>query len=271
MKLTDDNALVIYTDGSSLPHPRRGGYGIRFIFPTHLNKPKSTIDFSSISFKGATNNAMELSAAVKALEYFNEMEERRNIQRIIIYTDSKYVCTNYYNAKFIWPKTKWFLTSGAPVANAEIWKDLIRILKRIGKRVDIEWVKGHSKEDDNKAVDVLAKKSAKSRIKTQFKVVNVRRKTTPIKIKRGSINPSGQRLAIRIITSEYYHVQKTTKYQYEVVSKKSKYYQFNDVLFTKYNLKVLHTYLVSFKKDQKIATISKVLKEIIPGEKKEMA
>ena len=171
MKIIDDNALIIYTDGSSLSHPRRGGYGIRFIFPTHLNKPENTIDFSSISFKGATNNAMELSAVVRALEYFDEMEERRSIQRIIIYTDSKYVCTNYYNEKFIWPKTKWFLTNGAPVANTEIWKDLIRILKRIGKRVDIEWVKGHSKDEDNKAVDVLAKKSAKSTIKKKFKVV----------------------------------------------------------------------------------------------------
>lgn len=271
MKLTDDNALVICTDGSSLPHPRRGGYGIRFIFPTHLNNPESTIDFSSISFKSATNNAMELSAVVKALEYLDEMEEKRGVERIIIYTDSKYVSNNFYNAKYIWPKKKWFLQNGAPVANADIWKDLIRILKRIGKRVDIEWIKGHSKDDNNKAVDLLAKKSAKSRIKKQFKVVNVRRKTTPKKIKHGSINPSGQRLAIRIITSEYYHVQQISKYQYEVVSKKSKYYQFNDVLFTKYNLKVLHTYLVSFKKNQKIATISKVLKEIVPDEKKEMA
>jgi len=136
-------------------------------------------------------------------------------------------------------------------------------------RVDIEWIKGHSNDDDNKAVDSIAKKSAKRSLKKQFKVVNVRRKQTPNKVKYGSINPSGQRLAIRIITSEYYHVQKTTKYQYEVVSKKSKYYQFNDVLFTKYNLKVLHTYLVSFKKNQKIATISKVLKEIVPDEMKQ--
>lgn len=262
MKVFDDNALVIYTDGSCLPRPRRGGYGIRFIFPSKLNLPESKIDYPSISYTNATNNSMELLAVISALEYFDSLEVKHDIQRIIIYTDSKYVSNNYKTAMYTWQKTKWFLRNGAPVANAELWKRFIKILSRLRKRIDIEWVKGHSKDHNNIAVDGIAKSSAKQSLKKKFKVVNVRRKKTPHKVKYGSINPSGQRLAIRIITSEFLHVQKLSKYQYEVVSSKSKYFQFNDVLFTKFNMKAGHTYLVSFKKNQTIATISQIIKEI---------
>ncbi len=92
--------------------------------------------------------------------------------------------------------------------------------------------------------------------------MNVRRKISPQKVKYGSIKPEGQRLAIRIITSEYLHVQRISKYQYEVISKKSKYFQCVDNIFTKENMRVGHSYLVSFKKNQSLATISKVIKEV---------
>ena len=262
MKIVDDNALVIYTDGSCLPKPRRGGYGIRFIFPTKLNLPEDKIDYPSVSFINATSNSMELLAVISALKYFESLDIKHEIQRIIIYTDSKYVSNNYKTAIFMWSKTKWFLRNGAPVANAELWKEFVKIFSRLRKWIDIFWLKGHSGDIDNIAVDGIAKSSAKLTLKKQFKVVNVRRKKTPHKVKYGSINPSGQRLVIRIITSEFLHVQKLSKYQYEVVSSKSKYYQFNDVLFTKFNMKAGHTYLVSFKKNQPIATISQIIKEI---------
>jgi ribonuclease HI len=262
LKILDENALVIYTDGSCLPKPRRGGYGIRFLFPSKLNLPESKIDYPSISYTNATNNAMELLAVISALEYFDSLNIKNDIQRIIIYTDSKYVSNNYRTAMYTWQKSKWFLGNGAPVANAELWKKFVKLFSRLRKRIDIEWVKGHSINHNNIAVDRIAKSSAKQALKKKFKVVNVRRKKTPSKVKYGSVNPSGQRLVIRIITSEFLHVQKMSKYQYEVLSPRSKYYQFNDVLFTRCNMKAGHSYLVSFKKNQAIATISKVIKEI---------
>jgi len=262
MIVTDDNALIVYTDGSCLPHPRRGGFGIRFIFPSCLNLSNAVIDFPSISFSNATNNAMELLAVITALKHIEKLENKNIISRIVVYTDSRYVRDNYMNAIFRWQKNKWMLQNGAPVLNAELWKDFVKIFIRIRKRINIEWVKGHSKNEDNKAVDKIAKKSAKSGIKNQFKVIAVRRKKSPQKVIYGNIVPEGQRLAIRIITSEYLRVQKFNKYQYEVISKKSKYFQCVDVLYTKENMRAGHSYLVSFKSNQKIATLSKVIKEI---------
>ena len=262
MIVTDDYALIAYTDGSCIPHPRRGGFGIRFIFPSCLNLSNSVIDFPSISFDNATNNAMELLAVLTALKYIETLENKKIFSRIVIYTDSRYVCDNYLNAIFKWQKKKWMLQNGAPVLNAELWKDFVKIFIRIRKRIDIQWIKGHSKNEDNKAVDKIARNSAKSRVKSQFKVIAVRRKKSPQKVIYGNIIPEGQRLTIRIITSEYLRIQKINKYQYEVISKNSKYYQCVDVLYTKENMRAGHSYLVSFKSNQKIATISKIIKEI---------
>jgi len=262
MIVTDDKALIVYTDGSCLPHPRRGGFGIRFIFPSCLNLSNSVIDFTSISFSNATNNAMELLAVITALKHIETLGQKNVLSRIVIYTDSRYVCDNYLNAIFKWQKNKWMLKSGAPVLNTDLWKDFVKIFIRIRKRIDIEWVKGHSKNEDNKAVDKIAKNSAKGGIKKQFKVIAVRRKKSPQKVSYRNIVPEGQRLSIRIITSEYLRVQKINKYQYEVMSKKSKYFQCVDVLYTKENMRAGHSYLVSFKSNQNIATISKIIKEI---------
>ena len=70
MLSTDENTLVIYTDGSSRPKPRRGGYGIRFILPVCLDQNGSTLEFESDSYTGETNNAMELLAVLDALKAF---------------------------------------------------------------------------------------------------------------------------------------------------------------------------------------------------------
>jgi ribonuclease HI len=78
------------------------------------------------------------------------------INTVTIRTDSKYISDNYYNAKYGgWQKSKWHGSTGRPLLNVDLWKDLIRLMKRVGKPVLIEWVKGHSKDEHNKVVDRL--------------------------------------------------------------------------------------------------------------------
>jgi len=264
MVMVDDpHALNIYTDGSCLSNPRRGGIGIRIILPDELDSAESIRDFPYSGFKGATNNQMELKACIMALEEAMKLYEIRMIDRIVIHTDSLYVYENYPRALFTWSKNGWFKSGGAHVANTDLWKELLRQIKRTQKRVDIEWVKGHSKNEHNKAADSLARQSAKNAVHRLDGVVEVRRKQSKKSVELGSVSMCGQKMGIRIITSTYSKTHKTYRYKYEVVSEKSRYYQNIDVINTDIPLKVGHSYLVSVNRSQKNPKISKVFNEII--------
>jgi hypothetical protein len=130
---------------------------------------------------------------------------------------SMYVAGNVDRAKFQWSTHRWLTRDGRPVENADLWKQLVRALKRIRKRVDFEWVKGHAKDPHNKAVDQLAKRSAKGVLNRALKVTAVRKKKTSASVIRGCVPMQGQTLSIRIITDTYMRVQRIYKYKYEVL------------------------------------------------------
>jgi len=142
-------------------------------------------------------------------------------------------------------------------------KDLIKQMKNCQPlRVNFFWVKGHSKDQHNKAVDKLAKKSAKRALNKPLSVVAVRRKITSKSVEIGSVQMHGQRLRIRVITSEYLRVQKLSRYKYEVISKGSKYFRNVDFIFSNLDLKAGHHYEVVVNKDSSIPTITNVLREL---------
>jgi ribonuclease HI len=256
----DDNALNIYTDGSSYSSPRRGGIGIRFVFPCFMNKGELDFDFDG--YKCATSNQMELKACITALQEVSHLSEINFVSRIIIHTDSCYVVDNYKRAVYSWSRNKWGKSTGAPVLNAELWKELLKNVRKIRKRVDIEWVKGHSKNEHNKAVDKLAKKSANNATKSLTGFVDVRRKLSNKHVEIGSVKMLGQMMSIRIITSQYLEVQKIWKYKYEVVSKKSVFYKYVDIIYYRDVLRVGHVYLVRFNKNSDYPQITNVFREI---------
>ena len=202
------NVLTIYTDGSSLQKPRRGGIGIRFIYTDYSGIEEITRDFEEIGYRSATNNQMELYACVFALHKAFSLDFLNRINLIEIRTDSKYVADNYKRAMYQWCKSKWLNSYGKPVENADLWKDLIKNMQKIKKHVEIIWVKGHSKDIHNKAVDKLAKQSAKSSINKPLTFVDVRRKKSTKSTERGSVKMSGQRISIRIITANSYTFKK---------------------------------------------------------------
>ncbi len=262
MIVSSSTALCIYTDGSCRHHPRRGGVGFRLVFPDYCEMDEVEKDYSPTGFKGATINQMELKACILALEEAMTFQEINQIQRIIIHTDSKYVKDNYPRAIHQWSKNKWGKTSGAPVLNADLWKELLKTVQKTRKRVEIVWVKGHAKNEHNKAADRLAKASSKRPINRLPNIVDVRRKWTDKKIDVGCVKMCGQKIAIRIVVSEYLSVQKITKYTYEIISKSSKYYGLMDVIFSTHLLKAHHCYLVSFNKNNEFPQILKIFEEI---------
>ena len=261
-----EDALNIYTDGSCLPHPRRGGIGIVVVYVDSSGN-EIIEEFPQDGYRGSTINEMELLACIEALKISIGHKEYSRVNRIIINSDSTYVTDNFPKALLIWSKHKWYLSSDKPVSNAHLWKEFIRIRKKIRKYVEIKHVKGHSKDEHNKAADKLAKQSASIPINKPLAVTIVRRKKSQLQTQIGSVCLLGQRITIRIIECKYFDEQHISRYRYEVMSKKSPYFNKVDFLFSFDSLRVGHTYSVRLNNEQNNPRIIKVFHEIISKDK----
>jgi ribonuclease HI len=259
-----ENALHIYTDGSSLPSPRRGGIGIRFLLIDSEGREEIT-DSSHVGYESATNNQMELQACIEALEEARDRGLASSVSKIVVHSDSQYVVDNWTQAMFVWPKQRWATRAGTPVQNVDLWKRLMRAIKNAGCRVEFEWVQGHSKDLHNRAVDKMAKASAKSTLKPALSVVSVRKKWTDESVSIGSVGMLGQRLSIRVVTCEWLHQQKLWKLRYEVISTGSPFLGKVDIIFATKALPVLadgHSYFVQVNEEAANPRIVKVFREL---------
>jgi ribonuclease HI len=144
--------MEVYTDGSCLGNPGPGGWAA--IGP----------DFQlSGGLLHTTNNAMELTAALKCLEH------TRN-QNIILYTDSCYLkngITKWING---WKNNGWKTASGQPVKNKDLWMQIDALN---GTHVTWQWVKAHNGNPFNEAADKLAYSVAESFRDSRLKNVEV--------------------------------------------------------------------------------------------------
>ncbi len=256
------NCLYMYTDGSSYQKPRKGGMGIRYVYLDD-SETEHRIDLDVSGYEGGTNNQMELKAVIKGLSELKKHAIPIKYNFIEVRTDSRYVVDNKNIAINTWSKQKWLNQHGRPIENASLWKELIKILISVKCRVEFKWVKGHSKDSDNIAVDQLAKKSAKSLLNSPLNVVKLRRKKSKRLTRRGSVEMMGQRVSIHIINEEYMRLQKICKYRYEIISKGSAYFGNIDIIYSDlHHLKAGHKYLVTFNKDSKNPRILKMIREI---------
>jgi len=143
--------IKIYTDGACIGNPGPGGWAA--IILTEGNK-KEIFGGKKLT----TNNRMELTAAIKALEYFAEKEDKQpSLKQIEIYTDSTYVkegITIWINT---WEKNNWKTADKKNVKNVDLWKKLKELVK--SNQVEWNWIKSHSKNPMNDLADELAKKA----------------------------------------------------------------------------------------------------------------
>ena len=143
--------IKIYTDGACIGNPGPGGWAAVII----TNKNKLEIFGGE---KLTTNNRMELTAAIKALEHCKNQEEKQlTLKQIKIYTDSIYLkdgITIWINK---WEKNNWKTADKKNVKNVDLWKKLKELTKV--NQVEWNWVKGHSKDPLNDIADELAKKA----------------------------------------------------------------------------------------------------------------
>ena len=132
--------IKVYCDGACSGNPGPGGWAyVAF-------ENEKIIASASGKQTMTTNNQMELVAAIKALEAFDNVE---------VVLDSKYV----KNGITIWIN-KWKIngwkTASGNVKNVELWKELDSLaLKR---NIKWSWEKGHNNTDHDHA-DKLARQA----------------------------------------------------------------------------------------------------------------
>ena len=143
--------IKIYTDGACSGNPGPGGWAA--VILTEGDK-KEIFGGEKLT----TNNRMELTATIKALEHCYEKEgQQPSLKQIVIYTDSTYVkegITVWINT---WEKNNWKTADKKNVKNVDLWKKLKELTK--SNQVEWYWIKGHSKEPMNDLADELAKKA----------------------------------------------------------------------------------------------------------------
>jgi len=148
--------LKIYTDGSCSGNPGPGGWGVCYVMEGEIRFSKSGND------PDTTNNRMELTAVVEALNGIGDITVTSGLKRIDVYTDSAYVVNCVKNGYLVrWSKCGWRNKHGEQIKHKDLWLEILAHLKKPGRKVNIIKVKGHSDDVYNGFADALATKETK--------------------------------------------------------------------------------------------------------------
>ncbi|MFN3931461.1 MAG: ribonuclease HI [Brevundimonas sp.] len=134
--------VIIHTDGACKGNPGPGGWGA--ILQTGGGHEKELWGGEPLT----TNNRMELTAAIMALEALSRP------CRVDLHTDSKYVMDGITSWIHGWKARGWKTADKKPVKNEDLWKRLDAARAR--HEVKWHWVKGHAGHELNERADGLA-------------------------------------------------------------------------------------------------------------------
>ncbi|HSD60595.1 MAG TPA: ribonuclease HI [Burkholderiales bacterium] len=139
--------VEVFTDGACKGNPGPGGWGAWLRYGAREKE----------LFGGetrTTNNRMELTAVIRALEAL------KRPSRVRIHTDSQYVKNGITEWIHDWKKRGWRTADRKPVKNEDLWRELDGLASR--HQVKWVWVKGHSGHDGNERADALANRGVRS-------------------------------------------------------------------------------------------------------------
>ncbi|PVZ69580.1 ribonuclease HI [Pelagibaculum spongiae] len=137
--------VEIFTDGACKGNPGPGGWGAVMRYGKHRKELFG-------GEKESTNNRMELSAAIFALQALKQP------CKVILTTDSQYVRQGITSWIENWKKRGWKTAAKQPVKNVDLWQLLDSACK--DHQIDWRWVKGHSGHPQNERADQLASDAA---------------------------------------------------------------------------------------------------------------
>lgn len=155
---SDPRAVHIYTDGSCYKNPGgESGCAAIVVYPDHLcREDEQIVDFGCAE---SNNNRMELLACIKSLEWIRQNKPWRDVTRVQIFTDCRYVHENIGRARY-WRANDWRNLQGEPKENPDLWKRFLSAYSKVGMPVHFEWRKG-KKTPILRMVDNAAKAAAK--------------------------------------------------------------------------------------------------------------
>jgi len=137
-----DTVVSIYTDGACSGNPGPGGWGAILRWANHEKELKG-------GELHTTNNRMELTAAITALEAL------KRPCSIDLHTDSQYLRHGITDWIHSWKRNGWRTADKAPVKNADLWRRLDAAMAR--HEVRWHWVRGHAGHGMNERADQLAR------------------------------------------------------------------------------------------------------------------
>jgi ribonuclease HI len=133
--------IEIFTDGACRGNPGPGGWGVLLI----AGDRRRTMYGGE---RDTTNNRMELTAAIEALNALN------GSRKVVLYTDSKYVMEGVKSWMDGWKQRGWKTSNRKPVKNQDLWEALDEAAGR--HEIDWKWVRGHTGVAGNEEADALA-------------------------------------------------------------------------------------------------------------------
>jgi ribonuclease HI len=134
----------VHTDGACRGNPGPGGWA--WASDVH--------EYASGAEAHTTNQRMEVIAVIEALREHPEGD-------IEVVSDSNYVVKCFHDKWYAgWLRRNWKNSKGEPVANRDLWEQLIPLALESGRDVTFAWVKGHSGDRMNDFVDQLATRAA---------------------------------------------------------------------------------------------------------------
>ena len=134
--------VTIYTDGACSGNPGPGGWGAILSY----NGARKELSGGE---KSTTNNRMELTAVIKALQALKEP------CTVELYSDSKYVLDALQKGWAVsWRKKGWIKSDKKPALNPDLWETLLNLVEMHDVRC--HWVKGHAANPKNNRCDELA-------------------------------------------------------------------------------------------------------------------
>jgi ribonuclease HI len=131
----------IYTDGACRGNPGPGGWAALLSFG---GREKELAGAEAHT----TNNRMELTAVIRALEALKRPVRAR------VYTDSEYVRRGILEWMSAWKARGWLTADRKPVKNQDLWQRLDELTA--GHSIEWHWVPGHAGVPGNERVDRLA-------------------------------------------------------------------------------------------------------------------
>lgn len=146
------NVIKIYTDGAAKGNPGPAGWGVVVVMDGKVFELGGRVDH-------ATNNQMELTAAIEALKYVRNNLGGVDVE---IISDSKYVILGTTEWIHGWLKNNWRNAAKKPVMNKEMWEELHALNTELKPKWS--YVKGHNEDIYNDRADLIASSFAEGEL-----------------------------------------------------------------------------------------------------------